>query len=256
MCLAVAGCATMHTTLRYRLTVVVDTPQGIRTGSSVVEVKGYLSPAFPGPQAGGARLYAKGEATPVKLGKDKYLFAVFCWVSPPSRTFTMLTEPFRDQLPPRSPDPSAIDKSMMTEFRALADAKGVREVKPEDYPVIATFADNMDPYSIRIAPATELSKILPGYRVVRMTIEITDAPVSHNILNILPWLRQGGIGFLNPDVERNRLDRIEGSLEELPVYQLLTNTNFINNIEFTKSYKNYKLYQDKNRDGSPHPVRH
>lgn len=202
-CLAGAiACTTMNTTLRYRLTVVVDTPQGVRTGSSVVEVKGYLSRAFPGPEAGGPRLHSRGEATPVKLTDGRYVFVVFASGASTRRTFTMLTAPFADQLPPKSSDRSANGKSMMEQFRALAEAKGVRQVNPQDYPVIATFTDLTNPYSIRIAPASEISTILPGHRVLRMTVEITDDPVSNSIRQILPWILCKDIGFLNKDVNR------------------------------------------------------
>jgi hypothetical protein len=234
-CLAGASaCASLNTTLRYRLTVVVDTPQGVRTGSSVVEVKGALSPAFPGPEAGGARLHIRGEATPVKLADGRYLFAVFAWQPEPRRIFTMLTTPFGDQLPPRSPDPSAFSKRMMEQFRALADAKGVRQVKPEDYPVIATFAEIANPYSIRIAPARNISSILPGYRVRLMTVEITNAPISNKIMRILPWLRKRNLGFLNPAIKKNQLAT---SQTEFPEYQKITVDAFIAGSPFVVDHE-------------------
>lgn len=226
-----AGCAGFKTTLRYRLTVVVDTPNGVRSGSSVVEATGSYDPGFPGSRAGLADVQIRGEATPVSLGNGKYLFAVFSWVDPPTRILTMLTVPFKDQLPPISPDPTQTRKTMMLQFRALANARGIRDVNKEDWPVIATFANLKDPYSIRIAPATELATVMPGYQIIRMTVEITNDRKSEKIIQIIPWLRCGDLGFLNPEIENNRS---VGSPKHFPEYQKLSNDEFVKGIEFLK----------------------
>ena len=216
----ISACSSPSATLRYRLTVVVETPDGLRTGSSVVEVRGALSRDFPGPEAGGFRMNSRGEATPVDLGNGDYLFAIFGWVDPPTRTFTMLTAPFKDQIPPRSPDPSAVSESLMEQFGALADVSGVREVEPEDYPALAIFADRKNPYSVRFVPATELQTVLPEYRIVRMTVEITDAPVSSQIENILPWIYCNDLGFLNPEIKKSRRKPFpQYPIEQFPEYQ-------------------------------------
>ncbi|VXC95663.1 hypothetical protein [Sphingomonas sp. AX6] len=228
---AFSACSSPSTTLRYRLTVVVETPEGLRTGSSVVEVKGALSRAFPGPEAGGFRMNSRGEATPVDLGSGDYLFAIFGWVDPPTRTFTMLTAPFKDQIPPRNPDPSAGGESLMEQFGALADVSGVREVEQDDYPALAIFADRNNPYSVRFMPATELQTVLPGYRIVRMTVEITDAPVSNQIHAILPWVYCTDLDFLNPEIKRSWLKPFpKYPIEQFPEYQKSGTGAFIQRI--------------------------
>lgn len=228
---ALNACSSPSTTLRYRLTVVVETPEGLRTGSSVVEVRGSLSRAFPGPEAGGFRINSRGEATPVDLGNGDYLFAIFGWVEPPIRTFTMLMAPFKGQIPPRSPDPSADSESLMEQFGALADVSGVREVEPEDYPALAIFADRKNPYSVRFMPATELQTVLPGYRIVRMTVEITDAPVSNQIHTILPWVYCTDFDFLNPEIKKSWLKPFpKYPIEQFPDYQKSGTGAFIQRI--------------------------
>ena len=60
---------------RYRLTVEVDTPQGLRTGSSVIQVASSVS----GPYAlrpGVVSTQVKGEAVAVDLPGGKVLFAL------------------------------------------------------------------------------------------------------------------------------------------------------------------------------------
>lgn len=203
MLFTLSSCATMKTTLRYRLTVFVDTPQGVRSGFSVVEVTGYMSPAFPGPEAGGARFHARGEATGVKLADGEYLFAIFKDRSGYENTAPLLLNTFKDQLPPVRTKAGEGDISFMERFQALAKLRTARRVNPQDWPIVVSFSDVRNPYSAKIAIATELSAVLPRYSIREMTIEITDDPVTQGITKIIPWLGRDDIGYLDADVRKS-----------------------------------------------------
>src|SRR5690348_1790200 len=69
---ALNSCAHQLPTYRYKLTVVVDTPEGPRTGCAVREVTAYSEPHFL-PQAGGTSVKASGEAVIVDLPNGKML---------------------------------------------------------------------------------------------------------------------------------------------------------------------------------------
>ena len=63
--LLVPACGEQLPTYRYRMTVEVETPEGLRTGSSVIEVRTRQGPGFPGPEAAGIATDVRGEAVAV-----------------------------------------------------------------------------------------------------------------------------------------------------------------------------------------------
>ena len=73
--LGLSGC-TKADSYRYRLTVEVDTPQGLRTGSSVIEV-GFLKIPDWLPNGGGVSIKYRGEAVAVDLPDGQIVFAPF-----------------------------------------------------------------------------------------------------------------------------------------------------------------------------------
>lgn len=72
----IAGCGDRLPTYRYRLTVEVETPEGLRIGSSVIEVRTHKGAAFPGPEAATAQVQVRGEAVAVDLGYRGVVFAL------------------------------------------------------------------------------------------------------------------------------------------------------------------------------------
>ena len=63
-------------TNRFRLTIEVQTPDGIRSGSSVIETTFFKSGDWGPVEARGVRTQAKGEAIFVDLGHGKNLLAI------------------------------------------------------------------------------------------------------------------------------------------------------------------------------------
>lgn len=70
------GCWRPSETLRYRLTIEVETPQGVRSGSSVIEVRGVRNPDWVNIEGRGTRASFRGEAVAVDLPHGKTLFAL------------------------------------------------------------------------------------------------------------------------------------------------------------------------------------
>ena len=188
--LLLSACADDATpTYRYRLKVEVETPEGSKSGSSVIEVATHASRTAMDPSAQAVQFKLRGEAAVVDLGKRGLLFALLRsgndidWASRVMLNVAPKTpqEPFLDQfdnmkgikgevtLPRRWP-PGPLDASsaypMLVTFGDLADSKSVKQVDP-DY-LAATFGK--------------------GVKLKRITVEMTDAPVTVGIEKRLMWL--------------------------------------------------------------------
>jgi hypothetical protein len=190
--LVLAGCgfATRTATVRFRLTIEVDTPDGVRTGSGVIQntlVESVL-PKF-------EDLIA-GEAIEVDLGQKGSLFLLVDGMGSLANELFIAFD--RAMLVPRNLD--EIDKQ-----RALAKVREPVDPRPRwnDYPTV-WFSDRSDPKTAQRVGLDNLSSghgpppgahadsatvgLGPGYAVKRMEIRIVDEPVSSGIESRLPWL--------------------------------------------------------------------
>jgi hypothetical protein len=182
-------------TWRYKMTVTVETPEGIKTGYAVREVGNSASRIkIGGTPESTPRIFYKGEAVVVDLGDRGTLFAI-------SSGYKM-----------------GVDHSMRIFYRAF-DGKttfeGIRRLNrlpigtkvtldPIDYPVLVTFKDMNDPKSV--IPIVESQsgridsralnrgmedKFGKDVRLKAVTLEITDEPVTWGIVDqYLPWLKK------------------------------------------------------------------
>jgi hypothetical protein len=174
------GCSKRLPTYRYRLTVEVDTPRGLRRGSSVIEVRTVDQVAFPGPEAGGIRSSVTGEAVAVDLPGGQTLFALLRDNTPNSEMFASRAALWA--YAPRIPPDTAIAS-------VLAQQTGIRELPKQYYPVLVHFRDIRDSASVtRVDPADLAANFGEGFAIRRITIEMTDDPVSAGIRKRLLWL--------------------------------------------------------------------
>lgn len=175
---------------RYRLTVEVDTPEGLKTGSSVIEVRQSLVRSGGSPANQAVERRVRGEAVAVDLPGGKTLFAllrsdnnvdwasyVYVYLAPQNKG-----ESFANQLdnvlevtgeqvlprmwPPVAWIPERSAYPMMVTFGDLADPTSVAEVDPDN--MAATFGE--------------------GVRLKRVTVELTDDPVTTGIEERLGWM--------------------------------------------------------------------
>lgn len=174
---ALAGCGMMGHTYRYKLTVEVETPEGLRKGYAVREVS--WSPGVQiTPEADTASMTHRGEAAMVELPNGQVLFAL---MSPDGQETPML----------------AFGSARQTAWSD--DSVKVLEppVKPEaafgqsGYPRLVRFRDRGDPRTVeKVDPANLAASFGAGYRLNRITVQIVDEPVAERVGNKLLWIKK------------------------------------------------------------------
>ena len=182
MALTLSGCAELFPEkYRFRLTVEVDTPQGLRKGSSVYEVWANNKTALL-PEEASRDWGVRGEAVAVDLPNGQTLFALLKTNAKhgdmAGLSMTALDPAFRNDI--------------VESTARIASGDGVRrqaEVAPGDYPILATFHDLADPTSVQaVHPADFASAFGPGYALRSITVQITEEPVTTMIKKKLRWL--------------------------------------------------------------------
>jgi len=185
--LLVTGCGEEHQpiTYRYRMTVEVETPQGLRTGSSIIEVRTIKGIAFPGPEAASLQVRIRGEAVAVDLPRGQTLFALLSRLN------------FSDQaarIPEVSlqPDPPfrGGGDAWRKNIEALKRIRNSASVPPNEYPLLVRFRDIHDPKSVEaVDPGDLAASFGKGVKLRRIVIQITEDPVTTGIEKRLGWLR-------------------------------------------------------------------
>ncbi len=183
-------------TWRYRVIVEIATPEGIKTGSAIRELRVHTEPGFLGVRKQGvARLV--GEAVVIDLGQRSKLFA-------------LLTEDDLFQAFPYNNGAGVLAPEGIRFYNELKSGMKA-PLPPAKYPTFVIFADLNDPKSVQLAygsrfdvetqktvPVDQLEELLGvGVNVRSVTIEITNDPVAWNIDKVLPWLRALNGGYLD-----------------------------------------------------------
>lgn len=174
-------------TFRYKLTLNVNTPEGLKSASSVREVRMFTQPELLGARPVLAEL--RGEAVALPLGKGRVLFALL-------RSEESVDDGYRivfDAFPISDP----LSREGMKYYKDLRG--GPVELSPQHYPLLVSFEDSLDPRSIRVAyevetyQETENSQLSrktrvnqdnfgwlfgKGTQLKNITIEMTDEPVT------------------------------------------------------------------------------
>jgi hypothetical protein len=182
-----------------KLTVTVSTPRGEVSGSSVVAISwagNFFSRGW-----GGApfHLTLRGDATTVDLGGGQFLFALLGYHRSEETHCTGLValKLLRQKLPLQSDD----DYWAPDTFKRVQAARGRGPITlPQQlYPHFLRFRDTNDPTTAELIDPDNLAKSFgPGVRLVSVTIEITDEPVTRGIRKVLPWLSRN-VGWFQLD---------------------------------------------------------
>jgi hypothetical protein len=181
---SLSACSRELPSYRYRLTVEVDTPEGLRTGSSVIEVRTFRASEFPGATAGGVDGRIRGQAVAVDLGARGILFVLLKGRDSPTQIGSLAMP----ALLPQPPDPGGTADGLGNNIAALKRVRGAAPVPPETYPMLVRFGDIRNPASVaEVDPANVSASFGPGVRLRRMTAEITDDDVTTGIEERLPW---------------------------------------------------------------------
>jgi hypothetical protein len=204
---AVAGCDAIGLSSwnwNQRLALEVETPEGVKTGGSVIAVKATRGWKWlPGEGRGGIGTRVKGEAAVVEIAPGKYLFALIDGDDEAELAFTLF---FPD------PAPSTFERA-----RQLETLRVARAVPRDRYPLLAIFDDIADPRTVRrVDPDNLAATFGPGVSLRRITLEITDEKVTKGkIKSLLPWLdwsREQFLAFGNGEtplrIPREAISRI------------------------------------------------
>ena len=181
-------CSWTHT-VRYRMTVEVETPQGLRTGSSVREVADYTPWPIPmlGEARGGSGL-AGGEAVAVDLPGGRVLFALLTGADGVDYA-ALLPAYHMGWLSPEGIVQGPVPlwpNTLLTVSRARGAAAA---------PMLVTFTNLRDPASVvRVDPANLSAQFGEGVRLRRITVQVTEDDVTEGIeerLDNVFWRRWG-----------------------------------------------------------------
>lgn len=190
-------------TWRYKMTVTVETPEGIKTGSAVREVLAYRSPRILPDAHGGHVQLTYGEAVVVDLGSRGVLFALL--------NGAKLYVDYAHSLPfyVFSSEYGGLTAAGIRRFRTLK--AGPIDLETEWYPIFVHFKHIDDRKSVeavlemepctnpQISIRNDYSRCIKkdsfaesfgeGVRLKSVTLEMTNEPITRGIVDkYLPWL--------------------------------------------------------------------
>ncbi len=182
-------------TYRFIMTVIVDTPRGARTASSVFEVKAGRSPNLL-PDEASRDWTVTGEAVAVDILPGKRLFALLRTVNPMRADLA--------QVSMAALDPE-FNNDIVESAERISDGMGIQtsaDLSLEDLPLLVTFRDLSDPKSIMIVEPGALDAAFgPGVALQRITIERTERSITNSLERELTWLNGFAEERLDSDFE-------------------------------------------------------
>jgi hypothetical protein len=181
-----SGCGLMGgNSYRYKLTVEVETPEGLRTGYAVRQVD-WSAGRNVTPEASTASMSHKGEAVMVELPNGQTLFAL---MSPDGQETPMLA--FGSATLDSNADRSVKELSPPARPEARYGDSG--------YPRLVRFGDINDPTTVeKVDPADLAGSFGEGYRLKRITAQIADEDVTERVKQRLAWISAQAGTRLNP----------------------------------------------------------
>jgi hypothetical protein len=198
MSLCVAGCGRTET-YRYKLTLAVNTPEGVKRGSSVGELV-FWDVSIP---ERGTMHKLHGQALYLDLGPGaRPLIALLTTRLHPKygeeQRWTPETGPGTRQMSRLYGIAPSVD--YMDDVPSIARMRGPHRLTPSDLPNLVTFADVNDPATVIEVDPNDLQATLgPGISWNEITLESTDEPVTTGIQLKLPWIPAFWCGMLDGD---------------------------------------------------------
>ena len=208
---------------RYKMTVEVETPEGLKSGSAVREVDiKFLYHFNPGSNSQYVvRASVIGEAVVVDLGARGAAFAVL-----PSGAYLDVTQTIE------GPPPLTLEGEEYYSSLAIGTKANMT---PDHYPWLYTFTDLNDPMSVKLVKGGRFnvkqqknimednfeSIFGQGVTLKSVSVEITDEPITWGIEKWLPWLP-----------ERKNIKGYLGGNSK-PPYDDPTKT-YLNGVEFSR----------------------
>jgi hypothetical protein len=211
-----SGCLKPHETLRYRLTLEVRTPQGMKTGSSVLQNDAWGPSVIPLPGDIGGSGYI-GEAPMVDLGDGRLLFALLCGPDWQRDIFGIVSAVLSyPELKLGGPD-----DGLMQRMKRANETKPSAKLGRGQYPILVTFTDINEPKSVIEVASNDLAASFgAGYELAEITFQVVDqqTPLTTGIRQRLKWL--------GPHPE-TRLDQQVKTLNDRSLARTLFNGCFV-----------------------------
>lgn len=187
-----SGCSKQLAEYNYKITVEVEAPAGLVSGSAVRNITVRKGSDNNLPEARGMQRDLVGEAVAVELPNGEMLFSL---ISENSKFTGELNLPIL----PKPKSRGRIDHYQHQLNIMMADKEKVSEIprlSPSSinksrsiFPQLVRFTDMADPKSLElIDPANLAGTFGDGYSLKRITIQITDDPVTVGISKKLKWL--------------------------------------------------------------------
>ncbi|MBM3616925.1 MAG: hypothetical protein FJX23_00075 [Alphaproteobacteria bacterium] len=194
-------------TYNYRLTVKVETPEGIKSGSAVRKVTSRDNTSQHNlivGLSGGCSFRTKGEAVVVDLGTRGKVFAILGGSDPSNEAARLVYHTFEN---PHGPGGQCLKPAI----KYYSNLKAKADLPVYLHPTFVTFADMNDPASAKYVYGVEPIKdkrgkpliswrerqvkednfaafFGEGVKLHSITIEMTDDSVTEGIDKELPWL--------------------------------------------------------------------
>ena len=146
----------------YKITVEIETPEGIKSGSAVREVTVSRQPKIG--DAPSVIFDVRGEAVAVDLGQRGVVFSLINWDSDRDVYYALNT----------------MDKNKLK--------VGMKAILPNNpyFPQFVTFTDLNDPTTLLRLSYGDLSEVFgEGIKTKRVIVEITDDPVEYKIDSLI-----------------------------------------------------------------------
>lgn len=170
-------------TFRYRMTVEVETPSGVRIGSAVRELKYFDGGG--GPSIGESRPQVKlvGEAIAIDLPGGQTLFALLTGADGDVDYATRIVD--RSGL--WNLDKPKPEGTVISLYPTAPDTSGLANTSPT--PMLVTFKDIKNPASLEGVDSGDLEVSFGGgYRLKSVSVQAANAPLTIEIMKRLPWL--------------------------------------------------------------------
>lgn len=185
-------------TFRYKMTVEVETPEGLKTGSAVREVKIVIAhPEIQG--LNDTRAFVKGEAVVVDLGKRGLLFAI------------LGTDDYRTVFDAFPDAPPGLTEEGIKYYQKLAKDRATGTLTIDTYPRLIHFHDINNPKTVELVYETEdyetprsggvgfvqHKRITKDFfknfygdnvKLKNIKVQMTEEPIVWNIEKKLVWL--------------------------------------------------------------------
>lgn len=180
---------------RFKLTVEVDTPQGVRRGSSVIQVR---------PSISGYEI--DGEAAAVDLPDGQTLFVLLRSEAEESADWAGLASTWAPQniqdtwvFPGSEADASEMERGKyfwehVAEYRGTVPVPRTRKMPwgpIDNYPYFVRFKDVTDPSSVEMVDPDDLAASFgAGYRLNSLSATFTSDPIIYTLQNRFDWLKK------------------------------------------------------------------